>query len=53
MPIMHTIMKRITLHMTVKQIESLKKLSKSTGLKLAEIVRRAVDEFIKSFKSVL
>lgn len=39
-------MKRKIFHLTDMQIKKLKKLSKSSGLSVAEIVRRAIDEFI-------
>ena len=52
MPIIHT-MKRMAFHLTEKQIKILKELSQKTGLKFAELIRRAIDNFIKSFKSVL
>lgn len=39
-------MKRTNLHLTDFQIKSLRRLSKKTGLTVAELVRRAVDEFL-------
>ena len=39
-------MKRTNLHLTDLQIKSLRKLSKKTGLTVAELVRRAVDQFL-------
>jgi hypothetical protein len=44
-------MKRTNLHLTDFQIKSLRKLSKKTGLTLAELVRRAVDQFLLEQKS--
>lgn len=40
-------MKRMNIHLSQKQIDRLKKLSNEAGLPLAELVRRAVDEFLK------
>ena len=40
-------MKRVNYHLTELQIEKLKKLSKQTGLSIAELIRRAIDEYIK------
>jgi len=40
-------MKRVNFHLTDKQIEALRGYAKKTGLKVAEIIRRAVDEFLK------
>ncbi|MGA2468733.1 MAG: ribbon-helix-helix domain-containing protein [Thermodesulfobacteriota bacterium] len=39
-------MKRTNLHLTDLQIKNLRKLSKKTGLTVAELVRRAVDQFL-------
>lgn len=39
-------MKRITLYMTEQQITALQRLSRETGLKFAELMRRMVDEGI-------
>lgn len=43
-------MKRINTHLTDKQIEALKALSKNTGLKVAELIRRAVDKYLENQK---
>ncbi len=40
-------MKRTNIHLTEKQIGLLKQLSEETGLTSAELVRRAIDEFLK------
>ncbi len=40
-------MKLYTVHLTEKQIEELKKLSDEEGLKVAEIIRRAIDEYLE------
>jgi len=40
-------MKILQLYMALPQLTMLKKLSKKLGLSVAEIVRRAVDEFLK------
>ena len=44
-------MKRTNLHLTDLQIKSLRKLSEKTGLTVAELVRRAVDEFLLKRKT--
>lgn len=41
-----TKLKRVNYHLTVEQVKKLKRISKSTGLSVAEIIRRAVDEYI-------
>ena len=43
-------MKRVNYHLTEKQIERLKELSDRTGLTAAELVRRAIDEYVKKQK---
>jgi len=40
-------MKRVNYHLTLKQIKSLKKLSKETGLSVAELIRRAIDDYLE------
>jgi hypothetical protein len=40
-------MKRISLHLTEKQLAALKRLKAETGLKVAEIIRRSVDAYLK------
>ena len=40
-------MKRTNIHLAEPQIQRLLKLSKATGLSVAELVRRAVDEYLK------
>jgi len=39
-------MKRKLHHLTEQQIKRLKKLSKETGLSVAELIRRAIDEYL-------
>lgn len=39
-------MERISLFLTEKQIERLKRLSEESGLPVAELIRRAVDEYL-------
>ena len=39
-------MKRINFYLTEKQIAALQKLAKASGLSVAELVRRAIDEFL-------
>lgn len=41
------IMKRIDTHLAEQQIAKLKLLSKRTGLSKAELIRRAVDRYLK------
>lgn len=36
-------MKRVNYHLTEQQIKALRKYAKRTGLKVAELIRRAVD----------
>lgn len=43
-------MKRSNYHLTEKQIERLRELSEQTGLTAAELVRRAIDEYVKKQK---
>lgn len=38
---------RVNIHLTQRQLEKLRKESKDTGLTVAELVRRAVDEALK------
>ena len=40
------IMKRVNYHLTDQQIRALRKYAKKTGLKVAELIRRAVDSFL-------
>jgi hypothetical protein len=40
-------MQRIDLHITKKQHEWLKLMKTATGLTVAELVRRAIDEYFK------
>jgi hypothetical protein len=40
-------MKRVNYHLTEKQIEALKEYSDRTGLSIAEIIRRAIDFWLK------
>jgi predicted DNA-binding protein len=39
-------MKRVNYHLTEEQINRLQSLSGKTGLTVAEIIRRAVDEYL-------
>jgi len=43
-------MKRVNIFLTDKQITGLKKLSKKTGLSVAELVRRLIDERLSEKK---
>jgi predicted DNA-binding protein len=40
-------MKRVNYHLTEQQIAKLKKLSEKTGLKVADLIRRAIDEYLE------
>lgn len=40
-------MKRTNVHLSLVQIKKLKALSKSTGLMVAELIRRAIDAYLK------
>jgi len=40
-------MRRVNYHLTEKEIKQLKSLSKKAGLSIAEIIRRAVDEYLE------
>ena len=41
-------MKRVQYHLTEKQLAWLRALSKKTGLSVADIIRRAVDAYLKT-----
>lgn len=43
-------MKRIAMYVTEQQRNLLKALSERTGLTMAELVRRAIDEFLERIK---
>ena len=43
-------MKRVNYHLTEMQIKQLKELSMRTGLTVAELIRRAIDEYVKRQK---
>jgi len=43
-------MKRIAMYVTEQQRKLLKELSEQTGLTMAELVRRAIDEFLERIK---
>jgi len=40
-------MQRVNFHLTELQVAALRKLSQQTGLTVAELIRRAVDDFLK------
>jgi len=42
-------MKRTTVWLTSSQTEGLEALSKKTGTKQAELIRRALDDFLKKY----
>jgi Ribbon-helix-helix domain len=43
-------MKRVNVYLTEQQIAALQQLSKQTGLKFAELMRRMIDEGITASK---
>ncbi len=43
-------MKRIAMYVTEQQRKLLKELSERTGLTMAELVRRAIDDFLERIK---
>jgi predicted DNA-binding protein len=43
-------MKRVNYHLTDGQIARLRALSEKTGLTVAELIRRAIDAYLGSFK---
>jgi len=45
-------MRRVNYHLTEKQIESLQRVSRETGLSVAELIRRAIDEWLKQVKGI-
>lgn len=44
-------MKRTSLFLSTKQLEQLRALAQETGLPIAELVRRALDEYIERQKA--
>lgn len=40
-------MKRVNFHLTDKEIKSLETLSRNKGISKAEIIRRAIDNYIR------
>jgi len=48
MPVWHYVtMKRTALFLQGEQIKKLKKLSEKTGAPVAELIRRAIDKYLK------
>ena len=43
-------MHRVNFHLTDRQRFALQKLSRATGLSVAELIRRAVDQYLKRLK---
>jgi len=43
-------MKRINFYLTDKQVAKLKLLSKESGMSVSELVRKAIDSFLKKAK---
>ncbi len=44
-------MKRYNFYFPEQQIENLRKISKDTGISMAELIRRAIDNLIKDYVS--
>ncbi len=44
------ILKRVNIHLSDRQVEQLKKLSRKLGISFAEIIRRLIDEFLEKQK---
>ena len=44
-------MKRYTFYLPKQQMEQLRKVSKHKGLSVSELLRRAIDELLKSYVS--
>ena len=44
-------MKRYTFYLPEQQMEQLRKVSKHKGLSVSELLRRAIDELLKSYVS--
>ena len=44
-------MKRYNFYFPEQQIETLRKISKDTGISMAELIRRAIDNLIKDYVS--
>ena len=44
-------MKRISLFLSVQQYDALKRLSERLGLSVSELIRRAIDAFLRQEKS--
>ena len=40
-------MQRVNFHLTKNQIKALRQLSDGTGLSVAELIRRAIDEWLR------
>jgi len=40
-------MHRTNIYLAVKQLAALRRLSKASGLSVAELIRRAIDEFLE------
>jgi hypothetical protein len=45
-------MQRVNYHLTEQQLQALRTLAQKTGLTVAELIRRAVDEFLKRKETV-
>lgn len=45
--ILYTPMKRVNYHLTDLQIKKLNEISDNTGISIAELIRRAIDDYLK------
>jgi predicted DNA-binding protein len=43
----HMVMRRTNYYYPPKQLERLKRLSKKTGVPVSELIRRAIDDYLK------
>jgi predicted DNA-binding protein len=43
-------MKRTNIHLPTQTLDKLKTMSEKTGLSVAELIRRAVDDYLKKVK---
>lgn len=44
-------MKRVNFYLLSRQVEALKRLSRSSGVPVSELIRRALDEYLDGGKS--
>lgn len=43
-------MERTNIHLTEEELKDLEEISKHSGLRKAELIRRALDDFIENYK---